>query len=161
MQTGSQRMTFFTNYDTTGAPAFDTVYTDIYKRWFFPQIIKDWNVLSDSFIFSSTIGIGTNRFPIHALRYNCRSCLIKFVLNSWYFAGVLSTWCLNIVCIFSKTILFVNASFDSVKYKRRLYGNEPHRDKTNEMACAPSEDSDQPGHPPSLIRVFVVHLMGS
>ena len=29
--------------------------------------------------------------------------------------------------------------------------NEPHRDKTNEIACAPSEDSDQPGHPPSLI----------
>ena len=22
------------------------------------------------------------------------------------------------------------------------------------MACAPNEDSDQPGHPPSLIRVF-------
>ena len=29
----------------------------------------------------------------------------------------------------------------------------PH-DKTNKMACAPSEDSDQPGHPPSLIKVF-------
>ena len=29
------------------------------------------------------------------------------------------------------------------------------------MACAPSEDSDQPGHPPSLIRVFAVCLMGS
>ena len=27
--------------------------------------------------------------------------------------------------------------------------------------CAPSEDSDQPGYPPSLIRVFTVHLMGS
>ena len=27
--------------------------------------------------------------------------------------------------------------------------------------CAPSEDSDQPGHPPSLIRVFPVRLMGS
>ena len=26
------------------------------------------------------------------------------------------------------------------------------------MACAPSEDSDQPGHPPSLIRVFAVRL---
>ena len=38
---------------------------------------------------------------------------------------------------------------------------EPHRDKTNKMACAPSEDSDQPGHPPSLIRVFAVRLMGS
>ena len=28
--------------------------------------------------------------------------------------------------------------------------------KTNKMACAPSEDSDQPGYPPSLIRVFAV-----
>ena len=30
---------------------------------------------------------------------------------------------------------------------------EPPHDKTNKMACAPSEDSDQPGHLPSLIRV--------
>ena len=30
---------------------------------------------------------------------------------------------------------------------------EPPRDKTNEMTCAPSEDSGQPGHPPSLIAV--------
>ena len=28
---------------------------------------------------------------------------------------------------------------------------EPPRDKTNKMICAPSEDSDQPGHLPSLI----------
>ena len=28
---------------------------------------------------------------------------------------------------------------------------EPHRDKTNEMACAPIEDSDQHGYPTSLI----------
>ena len=34
----------------------------------------------------------------------------------------------------------------------------PH-DKTNKMACAPSEDSDQPGHLPSLIRVFAVRMM--
>ena len=26
--------------------------------------------------------------------------------------------------------------------------------------CAPSEDSDQPGYPPSLIRVFAVRSMG-
>ena len=31
-------------------------------------------------------------------------------------------------------------------------------DKTNKMACAPSEDSDQPEHPPSLIRVFAVRM---
>ena len=30
--------------------------------------------------------------------------------------------------------------------------------KINKMACAPSEDSDQPGHPPSLIRVFTVRM---
>ena len=35
---------------------------------------------------------------------------------------------------------------------------EPHRDKTNKMTCAPSADSDQPGHPPSLIRVFTVRM---
>ena len=34
-------------------------------------------------------------------------------------------------------------------------------EKTYNMACALSEDSDQPGHPPSLIRVFAVRSMGS
>ena len=33
---------------------------------------------------------------------------------------------------------------------------EPPRGKTNKMT-AHSEDSDQPGHPPSLIRVFAGH----
>ena len=36
--------------------------------------------------------------------------------------------------------------------------NEPPQDKTNKVVCAPSEDSDQPGHPPSLIRVFDVRM---
>ena len=35
------------------------------------------------------------------------------------------------------------------------------RDMTKPSKCAPSEDSDQPGHPPRLIRVFAVHSMGS
>ena len=35
---------------------------------------------------------------------------------------------------------------------------EPPGDKTNKVACAPSEDSDQPGHLSSLIRVFAVHM---
>ena len=36
--------------------------------------------------------------------------------------------------------------------------NEPEHNKTYKMACVPSEDSDQPGHLPSLIRVFAVHM---
>ena len=35
---------------------------------------------------------------------------------------------------------------------------EPPQDKTNRMACELSEYSDQPGHPPSLIRVFAVRM---
>ena len=38
---------------------------------------------------------------------------------------------------------------------------EPPHDKTNKMTFVPSEDSDQPGHPPSLIRVIDVRSMGS
>ena len=33
---------------------------------------------------------------------------------------------------------------------------EPQHYKKKKMICVPSEDSDQPGHPPSLIRVFAV-----
>ena len=33
---------------------------------------------------------------------------------------------------------------------------ELRHDKTKQNGCAPSDDSDQPGHPPSLIRVFAV-----
>ena len=35
---------------------------------------------------------------------------------------------------------------------------KPAHDKTYKMACASSGDSDQPGHPPSLIRVFAVRM---
>ena len=42
----------------------------------------------------------------------------------------------------------------------RLAEELPH-DKPNKMTFVPSEDSDQPGHPPSLIRVFDVRSVGS
>ena len=35
---------------------------------------------------------------------------------------------------------------------------ELQHNKTNKMTCASSEDSDQPGHPPSLIKVFPVRM---
>ena len=43
-----------------------------------------------------------------------------------------------------------------VEYRLFILENEPAHDKTNKMTCAPSEDSDHSGHPPSLIRVFAV-----
>ena len=36
--------------------------------------------------------------------------------------------------------------------------NEPTHDKICNNACVTSKDSDQPGHPPRLISVFVVHM---
>ena len=39
--------------------------------------------------------------------------------------------------------------------------NEPPHNKTKKMAFAPSENSDQPGYPPSLTRGFAVRSMGS
>ena len=44
------------------------------------------------------------------------------------------------------------------KWLESLTLNEPVHDKTNKMTCAPSKDSDQPGHPPSLIRDFAVRV---
>ena len=43
---------------------------------------------------------------------------------------------------------------------RKKYFEPPH-DKTNKMTFVPSENSDQPGHPPSLIKVFAVRAVGS
>ena len=37
---------------------------------------------------------------------------------------------------------------------------EPRHDKTNKISVRPA-NSDQPGHPPSLIKVFAVRSMGS
>ena len=39
-----------------------------------------------------------------------------------------------------------------------LESDELPHDKTNKMTCVPSEDSDQPGHPPNLIRAFAVGM---
>ena len=49
------------------------------------------------------------------------------------------------------------------KITQFLSSNEK-KENTNEPRqsdCAPTEDSGQSGHPPSLIRVFAVRLMGS
>ena len=47
---------------------------------------------------------------------------------------------------------------DRGKYGIQNNDCEPPHDKTNKMASAHSKDSDQPGHPPSLIRVFAVRM---
>ena len=43
---------------------------------------------------------------------------------------------------------------------RKKHFMPPH-DKTYKMTFVPSENSDQPGHPPSLLRVIAVRSVGS
>ena len=67
--------------------------------------------------------------------------------------------------------VFFNAPVQLLCFEKKLFAKlnyicgiatliEPPHDKTNKMACASSEDSDQPGCPPSLIRVFAVRFLG-
>ena len=60
----------------------------------------------------------------------------------------------------SAVILDNKALFDTsfhVSHSFPEYQIEPPHDKTNKMACAPSEDSDQSGHLPSLISLHCPH----
>ena len=74
-----------------------------------------------------------------SLIWVCTVCLIPFVRKLG------SLW---IITINKKDVQF-SAS-------KHAYG--PPHNKTNKMACAPSKDSDQHGHLPSLIRVFAVGM---
>ena len=66
----------------------------------------------------------------------------------------------NILCKHAWEWLFVlPKSLFCLKKTKEIIA--PLYDKTNKMSCAPSEDSDQPWHPPSLIRAFALCFMGS
>ena len=87
--------------------------------------------------------------------------LFLFLLVS----GVGCDLCLWLFLVFSVYLLstltkeIINYQIDCTPRPRLLPRTEPPHDKTNKMACAPSEDSDQPRHLPSLIRVFAVRMM--
>ena len=49
-------------------------------------------------------------------------------------------------------------SYKKVIIKTKNVSIEPKYDKTNKITSAPFKDSDQPGHLPSLIRGFAVHM---
>ena len=72
-----------------------------------------------------------------------------------YFICTSTILCLQGFSLSLKTNLFL--VIIKVHTFRKDENETPH-DKTNKMTCTPSEDSDQPGHPPNLIRVFAVRM---
>ena len=70
-----------------------------------------------------------------------------------------STWrsgggCINMKFISRIYLLTKNKTIFRFWFHATWY--EPPHDKTNKMTCAPSEVSEQPEHPPSLIKFFAV-----
>ena len=64
-------------------------------------------------------------------------------------------------CICAEYVDSRKKHFEPPHDKTRKKHFEPPHDKPNKMTFVPSENSDQPGHPPSLIRVFAVRSVGS
>ena len=65
-------------------------------------------------------------------------------------------WIFVFAYIWSVLCMYLWSLFDGMSNQCWSAWNELPHDKTNKMEYAPSKDSDQPGHPPSLIRVFAV-----
>ena len=82
-------------------------------------------------------------------------------MSNVYFGISLNSHKCILICKTTKSelkIVFpINIAYN-MKYIRIYHAFEPPHDKTNKMACASSEGSDQPGHPPILIRVFAVRV---
>ena len=103
-----------------------------------------------------------------------------FIIYYWYFQEyIYHEWLKNIICpcVFSNCycspafclslifcLLCLGLPGDHLGKRCPLgfplllsYPNEPPHGKTNKMICAPSEDSDQPGHLPSLLSLRCPH----
>ena len=109
-------------------------------------------------------------YPGHALCYvpTCNHYASYFCLACAYFSSSMASfWSLIIVSVQMVFIplfiprvqmVFIPLFIPLFLLCWKFHLNEPPHDKTNKMICAPSEDSDQPGHPPNLIRVFAVRV---
>ena len=84
---------------------------------------------------------------MHLRNYTTQNVKTKTFLQNNNGGGESVTYIIRIMCGSSMRMECHYMYYMLSKY-------EPQHDKTNNMVCAPSEDSDQPGHPPSLIRVL-------
>ena len=83
-----------------------------------------------------------------------RRLICAFIVRIWQkqvflWLGSFITSCKGWVILILPLVCYLDGQEDKF---------ELPRDKTNKMTCAPSKDSDQTGHPPSLIRVFAVRM---
>ena len=93
-------------------------------------------------------------FSMHHLSWSATMKILMTDFNGfrlkWYPFCNMSKWALH--PYYTGHSSFFNTRRHMVVKIILAAPNELHCDKTNKMACAPSKDSDQPGHPPSLIK---------
>ena len=73
--------------------------------------------------------------------------LVSFLTMFFFFFAFSCVDCI----VFDVFMVYCDVLEDSSVARATPWKYEPPHDKTNKMASAPSEDADQPGHPPSLI----------
>ena len=87
--------------------------------------------------------------------------MLGLMSTTWFLSMWMSNTTTTAMMIPMANAILLQLKETARNLKDGMLLNEPPRDKTNKMACSPSGDSNQPGHPPSLIRVFAVRSMGS
>ena len=78
-----------------------------------------------------------------------------------YINTILSAWLYDFILDSMRNVKNVMKCICAAYVDSRKKHFEPPHDKINKMTFMPSEDSDQPGHPPMLIRIFAVRSMSS
>ena len=78
-----------------------------------------------------------------------------------YINTILSAWLYDFILDSMRNVKNVMKCICAAYVDSRKKHFEPPHDKTNKMTFMSSEDSDQPGHPPILIRIFAVRSMSS
>ena len=116
-----------------------------------------WFLHTDSeyFVFAGRTGhVGC----FATLRLKSQSPIASKAPNAYKAMFLNSKWFLYLIIISSRYQCILQYFFTQIGVKLCIWATSWQNQQNN---CAPSEDSDQPGHPPSLIRVFAVRSMSS
>ena len=115
---------------------------------------KHFELPHDKFVFCLCWGLMSQS----AIFQSCRDgATASWVLNQ-YFRGVK---CLAQGHNTAEVGFEPQTSCSGVRHSTTEPPRSPSHDKTNTMTFVPSEDSDQPGHLPCLIRAFTLRSEGS
>ena len=79
-----------------------------------------------------------------------------FFFTSFGRTEFISNCCGTLKCFKPGGFRLINLMFIKIRHHPNLIWAASWQNQQSE--CAPSEDSDQPGHPPSLIRVFAIRM---